>query len=102
MLMRRFRWTMRWLSMAFAALLVACLSYDHRWVQQQQEKQRARERLKPATLEHRGGGKLVQRRSMQVRAYATPAYAAETLNWEARFDELLREATSILAPNLGL
>jgi hypothetical protein len=89
---------------AASLLFCACIAYDHRWLQQHQEKQRAKERLKPATLDKKGSGPApapAQRRSSPVRAYATRAYAAETLNWESQFDDLLREANAILA-TLGL
>jgi hypothetical protein len=82
-------------------LLSGCFAYDHRWTQAQEQKQHARQRLKPATLEARGSG-ASELRTAKVRAYATRAYTSETLNWEARFDELLRGASAILEPALGV
>jgi hypothetical protein len=84
-----------------SAILSACVAYDHRWLQAQQEKQRAAKRLEPAKLQRQGDGS-GQRRKATVRAYATRAYAAETLNWERQFDELLSGASEILEPTVGL
>ena len=83
------------------ALLSACVAYDHRWVQEHQEKQRATKRLEPAKLQKQKDGSL-ERRSASVRAYATRAYVAETVHWQRQFDELLNGANEILEPTLGL
>src|SRR5215208_8467647 len=99
--MPHFRRCARAILLMSAAVLSACVSYDHSWIQNQQEKQRAVKRLQPATLGRRGQGSL-QRRSAYVRAHVTRSYAAETLNWEARFDDLLRDTNEILEPVLGL
>ena len=90
-----------WAALLAWLLLSGCLFYDHRWVQEHQEKKRATERLKPAKLE-RSGRAHSEGRTSYVRAYATHAYAAETLNWQARFDELLRNANDVLEPAFGL
>ena len=97
------RWGISWAArvISTAALLSGCLAYDHRWVQEHQEKQRAAARLKPAKLERSGRG-ASKARTSHVRAYATRAYAAETLNWGARFDELLSDANAVLEPAFGL
>jgi hypothetical protein len=98
----RLKWMVRLLVLVSSTLLFcACGAYDHRWLQQQQEKQRARDRLKPATLEQRGQASPLVR-AAAVRAFATPAYAAETVDWKAQFEDLLRDASAILQPALGV
>jgi hypothetical protein len=92
----------RW---AWAAVVIAgasgCVYYDSRWLQNAEEKKRAEARLHPATLgsnrPHTGLGRIAL-----VRAYATRAYAAETLNWEEQFDALLADASRVLEPALGI
>jgi hypothetical protein len=88
-------------SVLVAAQMVGCFYYDSTWGQKQAEEKRAAARLKPATLEHRAvphdGMRLAR-----VRAHATRAYAAETLDWEVSFRELLRDASAVLEPSLGI
>lgn len=71
------------------------------WGQREAEKKRAVARLHPAALgtdrPHTG-----LTRVALVRAYATRAYAAETVNWEQQFDALLGDANRVLEPALGL
>ena len=93
--MRGFRRLAGVLAVVSVFLLCGCA-----WLQQQQEKARARERLRPAKLDKQGSTSLT--RGAVIRAYATPAYVAETVNWEARFEELLRDANAVLNPVLGL
>jgi hypothetical protein len=95
------KWAVCVVAGAASAILSACVAYDHRWLQAQQEKQRAAKRLEPAKLRRQGDGSR-QRRSASVRAYATRAYAAETLHWERQFAELLSGANEILEPAVGL
>jgi hypothetical protein len=83
------------------AAVSGCVYYDSRWLQNAAEKKRAEARLHPAALgsdrPHTGLGRVAL-----VRAYATRAYAAETINWEEQFDTLLADASRVLEPALGI
>lgn len=83
-----------------AAVLAGCI-YDSRWVENEAEKKRSAARLHPATLA-RQGAQPASVRVAPVRAHATRAYSAETLNWEQQFDALLAEANGVLGPSIGL
>lgn len=85
---------------AVAVLVTSCL-YDSQWVEHEAEKKRAAARLHPATLTAENGRAGATRVAL-VRAYATRAYAAETVNWERQFDDLLHDANQVLEPALGL
>lgn len=41
-------------------------------------------------------------RALKVRAYATPRYAAEVVDWPKRLAELLEDADEVLGPTLGI
>lgn len=92
----------RW---AWSAVVVVgvsgCIYYDSRWLQNAEEKKHAQARLHPAALgsdrPRTGLGRIAL-----VRAYATRAYVAETLNWEEQFDTLLADASRVLEPALGI
>lgn len=93
----------RWVLLAATCFAASgCFFYDSRWGQSTAEQKHAAARLSPASLEARQDPGASTRRIAHVRACATPAYAAETLRWEERFDELLRQANSVLEPVLGL
>jgi hypothetical protein len=83
-------------------LLSACVYYDSRWGQATAEQKHAAARLRPAQMEARRETSGVVARHATIRACATAAYAAETLDWESRFEELVRNASSVLEPSLGL
>lgn len=89
------------LFVCIAASCSACLYYDSRWAQQQEERKHAVERLKPAHLQRRASS-AVESRVAYVKAYATRAYVTETLRWEERFEELLQGANAVLEPAMGL
>lgn len=82
-------------------LLTGCLYFDSRWVDEQQEKKRAKARLRPAALET-GKARADGTTTAVVRAYGTRAYAAETLRWEAQFSRLLDDANRVLQPAIGV
>jgi hypothetical protein len=92
-----------WVFVVAAGLLASgCLYYDSRWGSATAEQKHNAARLHPASLASpRAEGEATRRRA-SVRACATRAYAAETLGWEERFDELVRNANSVLGPSLGL
>ncbi len=84
-----------------SCLAQACL-YDSRWGQSTAEQKHTAARLAPASVTARAGEDEVAHRSATIRACATRAYAAETLDFEQRFDELIRQANSVLEPAIGL
>lgn len=97
--MRRIAWVWVW---AVAVSLPGCI-YDSQWQQSKVEQKNYAAHLKPADLGNSGArDESTVRRHGKVRACATRAYAAETLDWQSRFDELLRNATSVLGPSVGL
>ena len=87
---------------AACSAVTGCLYYDSQWGQATAEQKRAAARLTAASVEGRKGTGEEVRRTATVRACATRAYAAETLSWQDRFDELLKTANSVLEPALGL
>jgi hypothetical protein len=87
---------------AACCAVTGCLYYDSQWGQATAEQKRAAARLTAASVEGRRGSGEEIRRTATVRACATRAYAAETLSWQDRFDELLRTANSVLEPSVGL
>jgi hypothetical protein len=96
-------WVPRWWAVGtlVATSVCGCFFYDSRWAENAAEKKRAVARLHPAALgsdrPHAGLAHVAL-----VRAYATRAYAAETVNWEQQFDALLGDANRVLEPALGL
>jgi hypothetical protein len=89
-------WVQRATFGAVAIAVSACA-----YLQNQAEKKRAEARLHPAALGERRPATGLRRIAL-VRAYATRAYAAETLNWERQFDTLLADANRVLEPGLGI
>lgn len=87
---------------ATAFTVSGCFFYDSRWGQSTTEQKHAAARLRPASIGAPSQPSELRRRVASIRACATRAYAAETLRWEERFEELLREANSVLEPLLGL
>jgi hypothetical protein len=91
------------LSLPGAGLCVTgCIYYDSRWGSATAEQKHNAARLHPASLTSPKAQPEGTRRRASVRACATRAYAAETLDWEERFDELVRNANSVLGPDVGL
>jgi hypothetical protein len=90
------------LLLAAAEWSSGCLFYDSRWGESTAEQKHAAAHLQPAALDAPRGAPVAERRSASIRACATRAYAAETLAWQERFDELIRNANGVLEPSLGL
>jgi hypothetical protein len=90
------------LLLAAAGWSSGCLFYDSRWGESTAEQKHAAAHLQPAALDAPRGAPAAERRSASIRACATRAYAAETLAWQERFDELIRNANGVLEPSLGL
>jgi len=87
--------------LASAGFVVAgCFYYDSRWGQSTAEQKRAVARLEPAALGSSHGGPDGER-VLRVRAHATRAYAAETLDWQDRYADLLDDASAVLKPAFG-
>jgi len=95
-------WSGRTLLALAPFLVTGCLFYDSRWGESTAEQKHAAARLAPASVEARPASGDITHRRATVRACATQAYVAETVDWEQRFDELLRTASSVLEPALGL
>jgi hypothetical protein len=87
---------------AVSVWLAACGYYDPRFGGYTAEQRRTAAHLSPAAVEGQRPAEGVVRRTATVRACATAAYSAEMLDWETRFEELLRNANSVLEPSLGL
>lgn len=83
-------------------VLSGCLFYDSRWGESTAEQKRAAARMKPADLEARHEAEPARLRHARVHACATQGYVAETLEWERRFEDLLRDASALLEPAIGL
>jgi hypothetical protein len=107
---------MRPLRLVASALLVvnlnACfLGYDSRWGQAKRAQQRNAAAAAPATLqaspapEASATGDVARpagtARDYRVRVYATPAYAALTLDWHRRVGEIVGDGNAILGPSIG-
>jgi hypothetical protein len=90
------------LLVASAGWSSGCLFYDSRWGESTAEQKHAAAHLRPAALDAPRGATTAERRTASIRACATRAYAAETLAWQERFDELIRNANGVLEPALGL
>ena len=87
---------------AAGASLPACLFYDSRWGQSTAEQKHTAARLRPAEMHASPGSGEDRPRTASIRACATRAYASETLGWQDRWAELVRNASSVLAPAIGL
>jgi len=100
---RGWEWVFVALALPGAGLYVTgCIYYDSRWGSATAEQKHNAARLHPASLASPKPQAEGTRRRASVRACATRAYAAETLGWEERFDELVRNANSVLGPSVGL
>jgi hypothetical protein len=92
-----------WWALPAAGLCASgCLFYDSRWGQATAEQKHSAARLQPAAMEAPAARHDLIRRHAKVRGCVTQAYAAETLDWSERFDQLVRNASSVLAPSIGL
>jgi Matrixin len=96
------RRSVTWILACVGALTLPGCIYDSQWQQSKTEQKNYAAHLKPAEVGAATRDESLVRRRGTVRACATRAYAAETLGWQTRFDELLRDATTVLAPSLGL
>jgi hypothetical protein len=89
------------LAMLSSLTASGCFFYDSRWGESTAEQKRAAERLRPADVKARPEHVDTIRRA-RIRGCATSAYVAETVGWEQRFDELVKNANGVLEPALGL
>lgn len=92
--------------LSFAVLAAAssgCFFYDSSWGQQKQAQKHEAARSTPEQLRAQslGRGTRVAERTLRLRVYATPGYAATVLGWQKQFDELLACANSVFVPDFG-
>jgi Matrixin len=80
------------------------LGYDSRWGQQKHAQQHLAEHETPQELQRPGasGAPREAARTLTLRVYATPGYAATVLDWQKQFGALLDCASSVLAPDFGV
>lgn len=93
---------MHWALLVAGLSTTGCLFYDSRWGQATAEQKHNAAHLRPASLDAPREQSENVRRTASIRACVTQAYAAETLGWSERFDELVRNASSVLEPSVGL
>lgn len=94
-------WGARVIVTLLALATCACAAYDSRWLQQRQEQKKYEENLEPAQL-RREGTPDRPAKPMRLRVHATPAFIAETTNWQARVAELVQDANGVLSPALEI
>ena len=97
----------RGLKLVSLALLAAassgCFFYDSSWGQQKRAQKHEAARSTPQQLRSQSLGRStrVAERTLRLRMYATPGYAATVLDWQKQFDGLLACANSIFVPDFG-
>lgn len=84
-------------------LLLGCfMGYDSRWGQQAKAQQHAAQRSTPHALRARAADSPPSAsRTLSVRAYATPAYAAVVVDWQKQFRDTLQRANAVFEPEFG-
>jgi hypothetical protein len=94
--------------LALAVLSIAmpgCFAgYDSRWGQQKQAEKHVAAHDTPTQLQTLSGanGARVAERTLRLRVYATPSYAASVLDWQKQFGDLLDCANSVVVPDFGV
>jgi hypothetical protein len=97
--------TMRLALAALSLGAAGCFAgYDSRWGQQKQAEKHVAEHSTPKQLQTLSGanGARVAERSLRLRVYATPSYAASVVDWQKQFGDLLDCANSVLVPDFGI
>jgi hypothetical protein len=91
------------LALGFLSLGLSSCFYDSRWGQQKQSEQHAAARSTPQQLRSQALNRegRVADRTLRLRVYATPAYAATVLDWQKQFEALLDCANSVFVPDFG-
>ena len=90
-----------WVSL-FAFALSGCFFYDSSWGQQKQAQQHQAARLAPQKLERQSPRALQAQRTLTLRVYATPAYAASVVDWQQQFQHQVECANATLAGEFGV
>jgi hypothetical protein len=91
-----------------ASLVTGC--YDSRWGEAKRVQQHNAAHATPATLQTSAGeGDAVPlaatrqaARAYRIRAYAMPAYSAQTVDWRRHVTELIEDADRVLVPSMGV
>ena len=90
-------------TLCVAAATTGCFFYDSRWGQETASQRRVAQQAKPAKLDE-PKERPVRRdiRTLTVRAHATPAYRAATLDWKQALEKVIDDANRILEPAFGV
>lgn len=88
-------------ALGVAPLLVGGCFYDSRWGQQAKAQKHAAQRSTPHALHASTTAKPAATRTLSLRAYATPAYAASVVDWQKQLRDTVERANSILTPEFA-
>jgi hypothetical protein len=92
---------MLWVLVAISA--TAGCFFDSRWTQAAPTQRQAAQRFTPAKMEATSSrprpGAV---RTLRVRVHAAPSHAAEVIDWQHRFEEIVEDANLVLGPELGI
>jgi hypothetical protein len=87
-------------ALAFGSVAaVAC--YDSRWGERERSQRHNAEHYAPAALSAAGTGAPLSKHTFRVRIYATPKYAAQTVDWKKDTRDIIEAANRLLEPELG-
>jgi hypothetical protein len=98
-------WKSRCAAGVFALTSSSCfVGYDSRWAQQTQSQKHLAAHATPHELHARASGLSAPRarRTLKLRVYATPRYAASVLDWQKQFGALLECANAVFVPDFGV
>jgi hypothetical protein len=96
---------MRVAHVVLGLILPGCfIGYDSRWGQQKQAQQHFAAAETPKALEAapRADNRPRAVRKMRLRLRATPAYVAQVVDWQRRFEETLATTNGVLEPTVGV
>jgi len=97
--------SMRWaLGLVWLGVSGCFLGYDSRWGQQKQAQRHVAAHETPQQLHRQSAGDAPRtpQRTLKLRVYATPGYAATVLDWPKQFDALLECVNAVFAPDFGV
>jgi hypothetical protein len=100
-----YAWSMRWaLGLVWVGVSGCFMGYDSRWGQQKQAQRHVAAHETPQQLHRQSVGDAPRspERTLKLRVYATPGYAATVLDWPKQFAALLECVNGVFTPDFGV